>query len=58
MSSHSDNIRLNSLKSIVESTQTEVGASNDAIAEAPSQTNDNTYQFSETATLIIIWKKR
>ena len=58
MSSHNYNTRLNSLTSIEESTSTEVGASNDTIVDTPSQSNANTSQFSETATLILIWKKR
>ena len=42
MSSHNYNTRLNSLSSIEESTPTEVSASNDTIADTPSQTNANT----------------
>ena len=58
MSSHNYNTRLNSLTSNEESTLIEVSASNDAIVDAPSQTNANTYQFSETATLIINLEKK
>ena len=58
MLSHNYNKRLNSLTSNEESTPTEVSTSNDAIVEAPSQTNANTYQFSETATLIINLEKK
>ena len=58
MLSHNYNMRLNSLTSIEESTPTEVSASNDAIVDTPFQTNANTTQFSETATLIINLKKR
>ena len=58
MSSHNYNTRLNSLTSNEESTLTEVSASNDAIVDAPSQTNATTSQFSETATLIINLEKK
>ena len=58
MLSHSYNARLNSLTSNEESTLTEVSASNDAIVDAPSQTNATTSQFSETATLIINLEKK
>ena len=58
MLSHNYNTRLHSLTSNEESTLTEVSASNDAIVEAPSQTNANTYQFSKTATLIINLEKK
>ena len=58
MSSHNYNTRLNSLTSIEESTPTEVSASNDTIVDAPSQTNANTTQVSETATLIINLEKK
>ena len=51
-------MRLNSLSSIEESTPTEVSASNDTIVDTPSQTNANTTQFSETATLIISLGKK
>ena len=40
------------------STLTEVSASNDAIVDAPSQTNATTSQFSKTATLIINLEKK
>ena len=53
MSSHNYNTRKNSFTSNEESTPTEVSGSNDAIVEAPFQANANTYQFSETAALII-----
>ena len=52
------NTRLNSLTSNEESTLTEGSASNDAIVDAPSQTNATTSQFSETATLIINLEKK
>ena len=55
---HNYNTRLNSLTSIEESTPTEVSASNDTIVDTPSQTNANTTQFSETATLIINLQKK
>ena len=58
MSSHNYNTRLNSLTSNEESTLTEVSTSNDAIVDAPSQTNATTSQFSETATLIINLEKK
>ena len=58
MSSQNCNTRLNSLTLNKESTLTKVSASNDAIVEAPSQTNSNTYQFYETASLIINLKKK
>ena len=58
MSSHNYNARLNSLSSIEESTPTEVSASNDTVVDTPSQTNANTTQFSETATLIINLEKK
>ena len=58
MSSHNYNTRLNSLSLIEESTPTEVSASNDTIVDTPSQTNANTTQFSETATLIINLEKK
>ena len=58
MLSHNYNTRLNSLTSNEESTLTEVSASNDAIVDAPSQTNATTSQFSETATLIINLEKK
>ena len=58
MSSHNYNTRINSLTSIEESIPTEVSASNDTIVDTPSQTNANTSQFSETATLIINLEKR
>ena len=58
MSSHNYNTRLNSLTSNEESPLTEVSASNDAIVDAPSQTNATTSQFSETATLIINLEKK
>ena len=50
-------MKLNSPKSTEESTPTEVSASNDTIVDTPSQTNANTFQFSETATLIINLEK-
>ena len=56
--SHNYHTRLNSLTSIEESTPTEVSASNDTIVDTPSQTNANTTQFSETATLIINLEKK
>ena len=46
-------MKLNSPKSTEESTPTEVSASNDTIVDTPPQANANTFQFSETATLII-----
>ena len=52
------NTRLNSPKSTEESTPTEVSTSNDTIVDTPSQTNANTFQFSETATLIINLEKK
>ena len=52
------NTRLNSLTSNEESTLTEGSTSNDAIVDAPSQTNATTSQFSETATLIINLEKK
>ena len=58
MPSHNYNMRLNSFTSNEESTLTEVSASNDAIVDAPSQTNATTSQFSETATLIINLEKK
>ena len=58
MSSHNYNTRLNSFTSNEESTLTEVSASNDAIVDAPSQTNASTSQLSETATLIINLEKK
>ena len=59
MSSHNYNTRLNSLTSNEESTLTEVSASNDAIVDAPSQTNAAAAsQFSETAALIINLEKK
>ena len=58
MSSHDYNARLNSLSSIEESTPLEVSASNDTIVDTPSQTNTNTTQCSETATLIINLEKK
>ena len=58
MSSHNYNTRLNSLTSNKESTLTVVSAPNDAIVDAPSQTNSNTSQFSKTATLIINLEKK
>ena len=58
MSSHNYNTRLNSLTSNEENTVTEVSASNDAIVDAPSQTNATTSQFSETATLIVNLEKK
>ena len=58
MSSHNYITRLNSLTSNEESTLSEVSASNDAIVDAPSQANANTYQFSETAILIINLEKK
>ena len=58
MSSRNYNTRLNSLTSNEESTLTEVSASNDAIVDAPSQTNATTSQLSETATLIINLEKK
>ena len=57
MSSHNYNTRLNSRISIEESTSAEVSASNNTIVDTPSQTNANTTQFSETATLIINLEK-
>ena len=57
MLSHNYNTRLNSLTSIEESTSAEVSPSNDTIVDTPSQTNVNTTQFSETATLIINLEK-
>ena len=58
MPSHNYNNRLNFLTSNEESTLTEVSASNDAIVNAPSQTNTSTSQSSETATLIINLEKK
>ena len=58
MSSHNYNTRLNSLSSIEESTPTELSASNETIVDTPSQTNANTTQFSETATLIMNLEKK
>ena len=58
MSSHNYNTRLNSLTLNEGSTLTEVSASNDAIVNAPSQTNTSTSQSSETATLIINLEKK
>ena len=58
MSSYNYNTRLNSFTSNEESTLTEVSTSNDAIVDAPSQTNATTSQFSETATLIINLEKK
>ena len=58
MLSHNYNTRLNSLSSIEESTPTEVSASNDTNDDTSSQTNANTTQFSETATLIINLEKK
>ena len=58
MSSHNYNTRLNSLTSNKESTLTEVSASNDAIVDAPCQTNATTSRFSEAATLIINLEKK
>ena len=58
MLSHNYNMRLNSLSSIEESTPTEVSASNDTNDDTSSQTNANTTQFSETATLIINLEKK
>ena len=55
---HNYNTRLNSLTSIEESTPTEGSASNDTTVDTPSQTNANTTQFSETATLIINLEKK
>ena len=52
MSSHNYNKRTNSLTSIEEST------SNDTIVYTPSQTNTNTPQFSETASLTINLEKK
>ena len=43
-------MRLNSLNSIEESTPTDVSVSSDTIVDAPSETNANTSQFSETVT--------
>ena len=53
MSSHNYNTRLNSLTSNEESALT-----NDAIVDAPSQTNATASQFSITATLIINLEKK
>ena len=53
MLSHNYNTKLSSLISIEESTPSEVSTPNDTIVDTPSQTNANTSQFSETATLII-----
>ena len=58
MSSHNNNTRLNSLITSEESTPTEVSPSNDAIVDAPSQTNATTSKFCETATLIINLEKK
>ena len=58
MSSHNYNTRLNSLSSIEESTPTEASTSNVTIVDTPSQTNANTTQFSETATLIMNLEKK
>ena len=49
--------RLNSLTSVEENAPTEVSASNDTIVDTTSQTNTNTSQVSETATLIINLEK-
>ena len=51
-------MRLNSLTAIEESTPTKVSTSNDTTVDTPSQTNANTTQFSETATLIINLEKK
>ena len=53
MSSHNNNARLNSLKSIEESTPTELSASNETIVNTSCQGNANTSQFFKTTTLII-----
>ena len=58
MSSHNCNTKLNLLTSIEESTPTKVSVSNDTIVDPPSQTNADTSQFSETATLIINLEKK
>ena len=58
MTPHNYNTRLNSFTWNEETTLTEVSTSNDAIVDAPSQTNVTSSQFSETATLIVNLEKR
>ena len=58
MLSHNYNTRLNPINSIEESTPTKISTSNDTIVDAPSQTNANTSQLFETATLIINLEKK